>query len=140
MGKKRQGELSCSPVITPSNSQLFFSSRIIGLCLCTLEHFHLPLSNMLFLAQIPILSSDCHSQCQCQGVSPRYRASLLPLVPSVSDCLSCTLAHIHTSVLTPFFPRSADGRSLCPCCRTSHSSVSSLLFKNAGGEPCLGLD
>lgn len=50
-----------------------------------------------------------------------------------------TCSHSHISPV-PFFPRSADGRSLCPCCRMSHSSVSSLLLKNAGGERCLGLD
>lgn len=59
------------------------------------EHFLLPLSNMLFHAQIPTLSSDCHSQCQCQGISPRYHASLLLLSPS-----SVTVSLVHLLTFT----------------------------------------
>lgn len=141
-GGNGEEESGCSQLFSCRHpihlSTVFFSGRIIGL-LCTLNISCCPCPMCSFLLRSPpspqtvipsvsargSLADTMHPSCSC---------------PSVSDCPSCTLAHIHTSVLSPFFPGSADDRSLHPRCQTSYSNVCSSLFKNAGGEPCLGLD
>lgn len=136
----RRGRVFSAVLLSSPHPPLncFFSGRIIGL-LCTLNISCCPCPTCSFLLRSPpspqtvipsvsargSLADTMHPSCSC---------------PSVSDCPSCTLAHIHTSVLSPFFPGSADDRSLHPRCQTSYSNVCSSLFKNAGGEPCLGLD